>query len=196
VKHRVFLHAGWLWLAAPGAAQANVGVPMIFITLPQMLVALVPVIAIEALYARRALRLSQRQAFTSFGVANLVSTLIGIPLAWGALVLLQMATGAGHPGIETPWHRFLAVTWEGAWLVPYRGYEHELYWMVPAATLFLLVPFFFASWWVEYLIVARLLRPLDRSEVRRATFRANLLSYGLLTLIALVRLVIAFGNPS
>ena len=60
-------------------AMANAGVPMIFITLPGMVVLLLPVVFLESYYAKDRLKLSFCQAFNKIGVANLLSTFIGVP---------------------------------------------------------------------------------------------------------------------
>jgi hypothetical protein len=64
------------------------------------------------------------------------------------LVVLQFVSG-GAEGfrVDTPLQKFLSVTWQAEWLLPY---ESGLRWMVAAATLTLLVPLFLASWVVEY----------------------------------------------
>ena len=96
------------------------------------------------------------------------------------LVILQMMTGGGGShGLDTPLKKFLAVTWQSPWLIPY---ESELYWMVPTAALVLLIPFFFASWFIEYQVGKRILRDIESTKIKEAVLKANLLSYGLLGL--------------
>jgi hypothetical protein len=158
---------------------------MLFVTLPAMLVALVPVIWLEAHYSLKRLGLSYRQALGVSAAANAVSTIIGVPLTWLALVGLQLATGGGTGyGIQTFSAKLLAVTWQAPWLLP------EADWMVPAAALSLLVPFFFASVFVEYQVARRMLATHARDRVGAAVWRANLLSYGLLAGIAIGWLIL------
>lgn len=165
------------------AAHADIGVPMIFITLPSMLVALLPVIQVEAFVLGRKLGVAHRTVIKAVSIANIVSTIIGIPVTWFLLVLVEMFTGGGGAyGIETTKQRFLAVTWQAPWLIPY---EHDLDWMIPAATLFLLIPFFFASWLIEERIVRAFLKESDPRSVKRGMFAANGASYLLLGLITL-----------
>jgi hypothetical protein len=163
-----------VWLIAT-PAYANIGVPMIFITLPMMVVGLIPVIGIETFVFRKKLAVSLRQTVRTVTVINLVSTLIGIPLTWFLLVVLQIVTGGGGAhGLKTLHAKFLAVTWQAPWLIPY---ETDMYWMIPSAILFLLIPFFFASWLVEYQVAWRILRDFDRKDVKKAVFWANLITY-------------------
>ncbi len=179
-----------LWVAAwalcfPGPAQANAGVPMIFLTLPGMALALLPVIFLEMRVLDKCLGLTPRLAFKVSAWANLLTTVVGVPLTWAILTVLEGVTGGGRAyGIDTPAKKLLAVTWQAPWLIPYEA-DHNLYWMVPAAMMWLLVPTFFMSWWLEYLTAARMLRDADRTRLKSAMFRANLLSYAFLELCAL-----------
>ena len=181
------LTAGVLF-ALPSAAYADAGVPMLAIAWPGMGVALLPVIALEAFVLLRMLCLPARRAILVSAVANAVSTLLGIPMTWVALVAMQMLTPGGGgtgPDIGTLTGKVFAVTVQAPWLIPY---DSELYWMMPAAALVLLVPFFFASWGIEYLVARRMLRDIGPPAVNKAVFVANLISYVLLALIVLAAL--------
>jgi hypothetical protein len=120
----------------------------------------IPVVAIEAWIARKIVRLSVKRSvlvLASAG-ANAVSTLVGIPLVWGILVLIELffvPRGGQALGIDSFWHRVVAVTVQAPWLIPY---ESELHWMIPLAAIVLLVPFFFASVFVERLVFRRFCR--------------------------------------
>jgi len=175
---------------------------MLFVTWPGMLVALIPIVLIEAWILKAKLEVTFGEAVRLGVIANLASTIIGIPLAWLTLVGIELvATSGGMAfGLDTPWRKVLAVTIQAPWLIPY---ESDLYWMVPAATLVLLPAYFLASWGIEYAVIRKLLRvpepsifepkPLDNPArfVRNASFVANLASYGLLALFTLVWLGIA-----
>jgi len=170
-----------LFTGLPAVAYANIGLPMIFITLPWMVVSLIPVIAVEGHICSRRLDLTPGTAIKVTTASNLASTFIGIPITWGVLVALQMLTGGGGShGIDTFLRKLLAVTWQAPWLIPY---EKEFFWMVPSAGLVLMVPYFFASWLVEYQVSRRLLPEKDRKDVKRSVLYANLASYALLELV-------------
>jgi hypothetical protein len=164
-----------------GAAvlYANIGVPMVCVSVPLMLLALVPIALVEAIVFRIILDIDFRHAWRGAWRANLWSTLLGIPVAWFVLVVIQMALGGGRAwGIDTPQQRLDAVTLQAAWLVPY---SRHLRWMIPAASLVLLTPFWLASVIVEY----GFLRDdwAKRYSPRRlfaAVVLGNLLSYALL----------------
>jgi hypothetical protein len=65
----------------PGAAMANTGVPVLAGTVIGMIVALIPVVAVEALVLRDQLRMGALRALGITIVANIVSTLAGVIVA-------------------------------------------------------------------------------------------------------------------
>lgn len=171
-------------LTIAGVANANAGVPMLFLTVPAMIVALVPIIIVEAFIVGRLLGESAISRAKSVAISNLVSTIVGLPLTWAALVGLQLISGGGSSyGLETPMQKLLAVTWQAPWLIPY---ENDLPWMVPAASLALLIPYFFTSYFVEAPIVTHFEHAYSRVQIRTAVFRANLISYLILAALTLV----------
>ena len=168
-----------VWLTAAilfaPLANANVGVPMIGITLMGMLIALVPVIAVEAYVLFAKIGTTAWESVGTAGVANVVSTIIGIPITWVALVILQMILGGGTAfDIRTTRGKILAVTVQAPWLFPY---EDELDWILPAALIVLFVPFFFASWTIEYHIEIWLLNTIPSETIDDAVFLGNFVSY-------------------
>ena len=167
----------------------DIGLPMIFVAIPVMVVALLPVVCLEAVVLRYSIGITNKQATKAAFLTNLASTLLGIPMSWLLLVLIQMMTGGGRAyGLKTPLTKFLAVTWQAPWLIPY---ESDLYWMIPAAGLFLLIPFFLVSWYVEYLVARLILKGVDPISTRRGVRNANIASYGLLALYLVMVLVTA-----
>jgi len=173
-----------IFCAMASPAYANIGVPMVFVTVPFILVGLIPIILTEAMVLKDRLGIDFKRCCKVAAIANAISTLAGIPLTWLILVLIQMLTGGGGAnGLSTPLQKFLAVTWQAPWLIPY---ESALYWMVPAASMFLCVPFFFASWMIEYLIARNSLNEFAAPQIKTVFFWANLLTYSVL-------LVLSFG---
>ena len=87
---------------------ANAGVPMIFITLPPMVVLIIPVVVIEFLVARKAIvTATQPRRWIGITSANLVSTFIGWPVAWIILACLGSVNNSQICGIKTPRKRVL-----------------------------------------------------------------------------------------
>jgi hypothetical protein len=168
---------------------ADAGVPMLFVTMPMMIVGLIPIILIEAYVLIKEINISLGESLKTSFIMNILSTLVGIPITWVALVFISMVTGGGRAyGIQTILQKFLAVTWQAPWLVPY---ESDLYWMVPAATLVLLVPFFFISYLVELFIAKKLEKRIDSIVISKGVFLANIASYSILFILALVWLIIS-----
>jgi hypothetical protein len=162
----------------PAVAFADAGVPMLFVVMPVFGFSLVPIVLIEALYLQKSLALTFGHAIRGSLLANAVSTLVGIPLTWIGLVVLEATTGGGRAyGLGSLLGRVGAVTWQAPWLIPY---ESNLHWMIPVAGTVLLVPFFFVSWWIEYLICVTRFTSVSPVAVRRAVRDANLITYGLL----------------
>ena len=162
---------------------------MIFIHWPLMLCALLPVIILEALFIRRWLTLSLRDAFVGVGKANVLSTLVGVPLAWLAMLAMEfavmlplgLAADKWKWELDGPVWQVLWFLFSVAWLGPAEGYLH---WMVPAAVALLLVPCFYLSVLLERRSCTRTWTTADAARVRRGVFAANVASYALLFVLA------------
>ncbi len=103
---------------------------------------------------------------TIVSVANAVSTIVGVPITWFLLLF-------------TPIRRT-------AWLAPFEEeYEGEHEWLGPISALVLLVPFFFASWFIEYLIAIRMVPSLETGTVNAAVLAGNLVTYACLAVFIL-----------
>jgi hypothetical protein len=146
----------WVVLVSiPSLARADAGVPMLALIWPASWILFIPIVAIEAWIARKIVGLTVKRSILASTVANAVSTLVGIPLVWGLLVLIEafiVPKGGQALGIDSFWHRVYAVTVQAPWLIPY---ESELHWMIPLAAIVLLVPFFFASVFLERMVFRR-----------------------------------------
>ena len=154
---------------------ANTGVPMIFWQVRAMLIVLPLVIAIEMLIAGYRFQIPFRSNVKGVSLSNLASTLIGVPLAWLTMLGLNIATTrTGAMGLDTPFNVFQAVVLQSSWLVPYR--EH-LPWMIPTATLVLLIPYFFASVYSERLALRLIWKDHSQETIKSFTWTANLITY-------------------
>ncbi len=167
--------------------EANIGVPMIYVTFPAMLYALVPIICIETWILFHQLQLDFWEVCKSVTIANAFSTIIGLPITWVLLVIFSSITGGSRGyGLNSPIKKLLAVTWQASWLIPY---SHSLYWMVPAAGLFLLIPFFFASWFSENLVIQYFLPNVEASTLSDTVFYANAITYAILAFLTICVLI-------
>jgi hypothetical protein len=154
---------------------ANIGVPLVCVSVPIMLLALLPIAWVEALVYRSALGLSRKDAFWGSFSANLWSTLVGIPMIWFPLLIAQIAIGGDRAwGMATLRQRVEAVTLQAPWLIPYQDH---IDWMVPAASLVLLFPFYIGTVIVEYWILAKRWQNLPQKPTMRIVMLANALSY-------------------
>lgn len=170
---------------------ADVGIPMMFIQWPLMIGALIPVIIVEALLIRRWVQLSYRDAFIGVTKANLFSTLVGLPLAFLVIFVLQMvvlisvasAAEQRHWNLDSlqasPFIRIVEFTLGIA-----GRPDNAAYWQIPLAAALLLVPSFYVSVWVERFMCRRAWPNSDTAAVRRGVFLANLASYLVLFILA------------
>lgn len=162
---------------------------MVMFQLPAMLLLLLPVIAVEAFVVRRELGLSQSEARKGVTRANVISTLVGIPLAWAVMLAVQL--GAGYfldsrratpsvkafddllmrsPIAQVASVPLLQVAWVGG----------EEWCIVLVAAAVLLIPSFFLSLWIEGKVCRRVWQTYSGRDVSRAVLRANAASYALL----------------
>ncbi len=159
---------------------ANAGLPMIALHIPTMVVLLTPIIAIEFFLARCKIALPNTQLFQGIAIANVVSTFIGIPITWALMVVLNIVTtGTKAKGLDTLAGQFATVVLQSSWLMPD---EENLDWMIPAATLVLLIPYFFASVAIERFVLSKRWKPDSTMPLSAFTWQANGLTYGLLAL--------------
>jgi hypothetical protein len=80
-----------------------------------------------------------------------------------------------------------------AWIGGAEGHE----WIIPCAVLVLLVPFFFASYGVEYLVIKQMLgmpegnpSNLTSRRIRVAVRNSNLVTYAIMATATVVLLII------
>jgi hypothetical protein len=156
---------------------ANAGIPMIFWQMPIAAAALLPVVGIEALIAWPILKQRFLSIVGNVFMANAISTFVGIPLAWIGMVIVNLvATGGTAHEFRTPMAAFKSIVLQASWLIPY---EHQiLLWLVPAATLVLLVPYFFVSVVVERWWLRRQFREVKVARIATAAWIANAITYG------------------
>jgi hypothetical protein len=160
---------------------ADAGVPMLFLQLPLMLIALVPVIMVETMVARKMLKLDFWPIFKAVITANFVSTLIGFPLLWILLVVVQIVCGGDSSyGLDTFWKRVYAVTIQAPWL----AHEDNLGWMIPIAGAYLLIPAFFVSVFLERRICRYFWRNEEKEQIAKFSWKAHFASYTVLIIVA------------
>jgi len=179
-------------LLSPNVAHADAGIPMLPVAYPVIVVFLLPVIAIEAVYIRMRLRTDWGATIRATAKANLVTMLLGFPLAWLVFLFLEIVLYAAllFSGIENHIHwtlgrsvtDFLVVLTSAAWMGPV-----EEKWAIPVAFVVLLVPSFVFSGYLESRLVSKCGLGYQRL-CRRAVWEANTLSYIFLAALGVVAL--------
>jgi len=165
-------------------AHADVGLPMLAVMWPPAWLLLLAIVPVEGYFARRILSLDWRSALGLSLRANLVSTLVGIPLTWFVLLLVEFGTGyavyllkVDEASVPSAVQRAVAITVLAPWLGPGDGLSA---WIVPAAAAYLCIPFFFASVLIENRVALRRLGPLETPRVRKWSWYANGFSYSII----------------
>lgn len=176
-----------VWLL-PCAVYANVAIPMIYFEFPAMVIALVPVIALEFFVARKWISVPWKKIFLGISGANLASTLLGVPLAYGFILgfgyllgLLGFELGSDQ-SLLSP----IRIIWSAAYVGPYRFYN----WMAATGFMTFLVPAFFISVFLERAILIRVFAEVEKAAVRKAVWKMNVFSYILLFGLGLAALII------
>jgi hypothetical protein len=186
----------------PAAAKADAGIPMLPVAYPVVLLFLLPVIAIEAIYLRRKLRIDWAGTLKGASIVNAITLVLGYPLAWGIafgaeLLLLLLDEGAGKIGLEHIANPVLGIL---GFLVPAWLNPTEDKWPILLAFVILLLPSFVLSGIAESRMACRFglfgfeggshgdpitlfssLKPNSPSAsdkvIARAVWEANMLSY-------------------
>lgn len=161
---------------------------------PMYWLLLIPMVIVEYYVARSYLSIGLTKIFWPIATANIFSVLIGIPIVWGFLALIEFVLFPQFlepvANILSPLQLMLNVTLGAAWIAPYAKH---LFWSVPVAAMFLLIPFYFVSVWIESFILVRVFKiSNEAAPVKKACWRANLVSYLLLFLICLGMLIWSF----
>jgi hypothetical protein len=168
--------------------MANTGIPMVAMTLPLMVLLLVPVVIIEASIVRKSLNLDWRKSIKTMLGANLVTTFLGLPLsnlismviAFAAKFVVPDSTFAHHRTLlkatfGTYWFddRYFTFTSEGKLIRP-MPYEPWWYFVLAVSVAFFIN--LLVSFYLEYRFMrGRIVAP-DR-DLRQASLRANSVSY-------------------
>ncbi len=172
-----------LW---PSRVSADVGIPMLLYVWPASWILFVPIVLIEAVIARSVLVLPLGRSLRISFVANLVSTVVGIPLAWIAALIVELLLAGIGAGLHAVTRGYIPESVVAiailtlAWIGP-----ESRPWAVPAAALVLCVPFFFASVYCERRVARRMVSPELYDRVRHWSWRANLVSYGVIAVLLL-----------
>lgn len=173
-------------LLASSPAWANVGIPMLALSWPVQWLAFIPVVAGEAAIASKTLQLPYRGTLKPVAVANLWSTLIGVPIAWFGMLLLEavgfmMLSTMPEQVAGSPAFRYasfpLFTAWIGSHISPLE---------FKVAFLVLMAAFCWVSILVERHVLKRYFSTADQLSLGRCVKEANIASYALLSAVTLI----------
>jgi hypothetical protein len=173
-------------ILAPATAHADAGIPLIALTIPAMLVLIVPVVLIEALVYKRLLRRKLSKCVVPVLLANLASTLIGIPLVCifricallvGALFVHALQVDSLF---QTQFGTFLTRLFSGIVILrPGEALSTPGFFIIFGAELTIA---YLVSVWYELRTIRKLLKADDPEVLKKAAWISNAFSYAFLVL--------------
>ena len=170
-----------LALVVPATAHANIGIPMLALAWPVHWIAYLPVVIIESEYTRMRLDLSRKESYKAVALANVMSTLVGIPVAWGVMLISTFSVGMSLSFVPDKATQESLSYWlfpmMSAWLGP-----TDNTWLVYAAFACLALPMWYGSVLIETLVLRRALPAHCMDRLRSTVIRSNLITYGLILL--------------
>jgi hypothetical protein len=176
---------------------ANTGAPMVAITLPMMILLLVPIILIEGVIVKRDLCITWKQSFRVVTVANLITTFIGLPLSNIVSWLLAIIAKFAVPNSSFVTHRtVLKATLGSYWFDDHfftftadgklvRPFPNEPAWYFVVALSIAWSINLIASFYLEYMHMRRHIEA-PKSSLWRTSLKANSASYLFLLVITML----------
>jgi hypothetical protein len=160
-------------------SEADVGLPMLAYYVPPAWLFLLPVVGVEALVGSRWFKVPPGLALRASAIANGVSTLIGVPVAWALVAGLELRIFARSWSVREP-SCIVQATAQALWILPP---VRACAWVFPAAAAVAAVCFYIFSVATEGLLL-RWVAPTVAAESRwRWSLAANATSYALLLLL-------------
>ncbi|MEG4029321.1 MULTISPECIES: hypothetical protein [unclassified Microcoleus] len=145
---------------------ANAGIPLFTQSVFYQIILLIPIIAIEAYIHKKLLNLSILKAIFIAFITNIIST-IG-----GGFIILCIGAFIGHIVFHTT--------------VPVQPGSFPF---LPLEIMITLIPMFFFSVYLESLIGSWGVKKIEKSQVNKSFFIANLFTYLMLEILAFTQLV-------
>ena len=174
-------------------AHADAGLPMLAVYWPVAWFALFLIVPFEAFIGRRYVGFDGKQAIKISLYANLISTLLGIPMAWLVMLGVEMAASLLNvlPGL--PSHSLAAsvayATLYSAWFLPTGPEDQFPNWVLPVAMIFFCIPSCLVSVWSEYQVARDMLPEEESARALRWSWLANVTSYCIIILVLVGALV-------
>lgn len=185
-------------LLLPSAARADAIMPSLVLIWPITIFLFIPIIILEALYSKSRLGFRLWESIRVTGIANLLSSIAGLPIATLASEGLKYI-------LEAVYFRDLNKLHEKAAQLgatePHGLKAHDYFnlvflglyprWILLVCALAMLLICFVVSWWIEAQWVQRHIKrsmnatPLEIKTASRVIRNANLLSYAFVTVISI-----------
>ncbi|XCN75371.1 MAG: hypothetical protein Q3M24_11775 [Candidatus Electrothrix aestuarii] len=162
-------------------SYANAGIPIVAVQLPFMLSLLVPVILIEAILLRESLSLHWFTATLISFKANLISTVLGCPIAWFLQFFASIPISASLTAFykNEILDRLSDLVILASVILPFPAYEGKIFWLIPFGGIVGLLPAYFVTVWFEYPFIRKQAHE-RKVNPKRLMYRVNLFSYALL----------------
>lgn len=151
----------------PSIAHADMGLPVIFVTLPLMIVAFIPVVAIEAIVYKNMLKADYPNAIWGSFYSNIISTVLGVPFSWFILLKTQMAIDGGRARLPLAW---IGESRTDLVIALFAG----------------LFASYFMSVLIEYFAVKSSFKSTDKKKLKKSVWIANLYSYLFIILVVII----------
>ena len=168
----------------PKPAYADVAIPMFFLTWESMVIALIPVVIIEAVVFIMMLKIDVWRAISASFWANAKSTVIGVPLS-GILLFSVVAIGTfvvSEFKIPLPDSQLFSIITQAVWIIPTHDGTERYQSLAIALGL---IPAYFLSIWIEFGVVKQKFQELDSKVLHKVVQIANLITYATLVFLCI-----------
>lgn len=182
---------------SPTIGYADAILPSLVLIWPITILLLIPIVVVEALYSKSHLGMNFWEAIRVMGVANILSSIVGLPIASLLSVGLQYGLECLYFRDLDKLHQTAVRSGLGLSNLSRHDYAQLVFlgmyprWIVLVSAVAMLIVCFFVSWWAEAKWVQRYIRRSGRDvsvrdrDIRRTSRNANLLSYGFVILAVL-----------
>jgi hypothetical protein len=176
---KMFFYVVVLLLSTQTSASADVAIGSIAFFEPAMFFLIIPVIILESMVMMKSLKnVKWHEIVEAVFMSNIFSMFIGYPIAWifMAVIQLNIPDSGGGSGLS---HFLWSIVYFLEEISPCVLLDTENIWAIPMGFIFLQIPFFFVSCWIEFPICARCMKTLDvsRAEIKSAVWKGNIISY-------------------
>jgi hypothetical protein len=169
-------------LCLPAAAYADAGLPMLPVAYPKLLLYLAAAIAVEAAYLHSELHASWRRTILAVAGANLITTALGYPLAWGLYKMIHLDLPMLPNPTDILSQPAAMVGWISGQLYPSWDGAQRL-WPEQGVFVVLLIPGYLLSGLVKVWFLDSYDLLHRRGDARTVVWHANRLSYLLLAVV-------------